>query len=81
MSLLEECPLIKIEGILPFFSDVVTIDHFREPICQSLEINKTRNCIGVKAASINSDKSPVAHSFEVNYHEKRRKNKVWRFAD
>ncbi|XP_034830412.1 vacuolar protein sorting-associated protein 18 homolog isoform X2 [Maniola hyperantus] len=37
MSLLEECPLIKIEDILPFFSDVVTIDHFREPICQSLE--------------------------------------------
>ncbi|CAH0723145.1 unnamed protein product, partial [Brenthis ino] len=37
MSLLEECPLIKIEDILPFFSDVVTIDHFREPICQSLQ--------------------------------------------
>ncbi|CAH0397716.1 unnamed protein product [Chilo suppressalis] len=37
MSFLKECPLIKIEDILPFFSDVVTIDHFREPICQSLE--------------------------------------------
>ncbi|KAM3959218.1 vacuolar protein sorting-associated protein 18 dor [Aphomia sociella] len=37
MSFLEECPLIKIEDILPFFSDVVTIDHFREPICQSLQ--------------------------------------------
>ncbi|XP_061377233.1 vacuolar protein sorting-associated protein 18 homolog [Danaus plexippus] len=37
MSLLEECPLIKIEDILPFFSDVITIDHFREPICQSLQ--------------------------------------------
>ncbi|XP_023944562.2 vacuolar protein sorting-associated protein 18 homolog isoform X2 [Bicyclus anynana] len=37
MSLLEECQLIKIEDILPFFSDVITIDHFREPICQSLE--------------------------------------------
>lgn len=37
MCLLEECPLIKIEDILPFFSDVVTIDHFREPICQSLQ--------------------------------------------
>ncbi|KOB74633.1 Vacuolar protein sorting-associated protein 18-like protein [Operophtera brumata] len=37
MSFLQECPLIKIEDILPFFSDVVTIDHFREPICQSLQ--------------------------------------------
>ncbi|XP_041978717.1 vacuolar protein sorting-associated protein 18 homolog isoform X2 [Aricia agestis] len=37
MSLLEECQLIKIEDILPFFSDVVTIDHFRDPICQSLQ--------------------------------------------
>ncbi|XP_047507228.1 vacuolar protein sorting-associated protein 18 homolog isoform X1 [Pieris napi] len=37
MQLLEECSLIKIEDILPFFSDVTTIDHFSEPICQSLE--------------------------------------------
>ncbi|XP_068631710.1 vacuolar protein sorting-associated protein 18 homolog [Battus philenor] len=42
MSLLEECPLIKIEDILPFFSDVVTIDHFREPICQSLQEYNTQ---------------------------------------
>ncbi|CAH0579479.1 unnamed protein product [Chrysodeixis includens] len=39
MSFLEECQLIKIEDILPFFSDVVTIDHFRQPICQSLQEN------------------------------------------
>ncbi|XP_053608142.1 vacuolar protein sorting-associated protein 18 homolog isoform X2 [Plodia interpunctella] len=37
MGFLDECPLIKIEDLLPFFSDVVTIDHFREPICQSLQ--------------------------------------------
>lgn len=37
LGFLDECPLIKIEDILPFFSDVVTIDHFREPICQSLQ--------------------------------------------
>ncbi|CAG4975615.1 unnamed protein product [Colias eurytheme] len=37
MALLEECSLIKIEDILPFFSDLTTIDHFSEPICQSLE--------------------------------------------
>ncbi|XP_075973886.1 vacuolar protein sorting-associated protein 18 dor isoform X2 [Anticarsia gemmatalis] len=37
MNFLEECQLIKIEDILPFFSDVVTIDHFRQPICESLK--------------------------------------------
>ncbi|GBP56180.1 Vacuolar protein sorting-associated protein 18 homolog [Eumeta japonica] len=37
VNFLEECPLLKIEDILPFFSDVVTIDHFRELICQSLQ--------------------------------------------
>lgn len=39
MSFLQECPFIKIEDILPFFSDVVTIDHFRDPICQSLQVS------------------------------------------
>ncbi|VVC86567.1 vacuolar protein sorting-associated protein 18 homolog isoform X2 [Leptidea sinapis] len=37
MGLLRECALINIEDILPFFSDVTTIDHFSEPICQTLE--------------------------------------------
>lgn len=43
MSFLEECPLIKIEDILPFFSDVVTIDHFRQPICESLQVKLISN--------------------------------------
>ncbi|KAF9418516.1 hypothetical protein HW555_004665 [Spodoptera exigua] len=42
MTFLEECPLIKIEDILPFFSDVVTIDHFRQPICDSLQENNNQ---------------------------------------
>jgi vacuolar protein sorting-associated protein 18 len=37
MELLQQCDLIKIEDILPFFSDFVTIDHFRDPICNSLQ--------------------------------------------
>ncbi|XP_048483000.1 vacuolar protein sorting-associated protein 18 homolog isoform X2 [Plutella xylostella] len=37
MALLAECPELKIEDILPFFSDIVNIDDFREPICQSLQ--------------------------------------------
>ncbi len=31
MLFLEECSLLKIEDILPFFPDFVTIDHFKVP--------------------------------------------------
>uniref|UniRef100_T1JMS9 Pep3/Vps18 beta-propeller domain-containing protein n=1 Tax=Strigamia maritima TaxID=126957 RepID=T1JMS9_STRMM len=37
MEFLKECNLIKIEDILPFFPDFVTIDHFKEAICSSLK--------------------------------------------
>nr|XP_018899049.1 PREDICTED: vacuolar protein sorting-associated protein 18 homolog isoform X1 [Bemisia tabaci] len=37
MEFLKECDLIKIEDILPFFSDFDTIDHFRDAICDSLQ--------------------------------------------
>jgi len=40
---LHEAPedMLKIEDVLPFFPDFVTIDHFKEPICNSLrEYNK-----------------------------------------
>eukprot|EP00795_Rhopilema_esculentum_P013011 gene13011-3779_t len=41
MELLNECNLLKIEDILPFFPDFVTIDQFKEAICKSLqEYNK-----------------------------------------
>ena len=34
MKFLEECSLLKIEDILPFFPDFVTIDHFKvNPSC------------------------------------------------
>ncbi|XP_038059367.1 vacuolar protein sorting-associated protein 18 homolog [Patiria miniata] len=36
MLVLQECPQIKIEDILPFFPDFVTIDHFKDAICNSL---------------------------------------------
>ena len=29
MGVLKECPALKIEDILPFFPDFVTIDHFK----------------------------------------------------
>lgn len=41
MQFLQQCDLIRIEDILPFFSDFVTIDHFREPICNSLQVTTT----------------------------------------
>lgn len=37
MACLSSCSLLKIEDILPFFPDFVTIDHFKEAICSSLD--------------------------------------------
>ncbi|XP_046406330.1 vacuolar protein sorting-associated protein 18 homolog [Ischnura elegans] len=37
MEFIQQCDLIKIEDILPFFSDFVTIDHFKDAICTSLQ--------------------------------------------
>ncbi|XP_043479320.1 vacuolar protein sorting-associated protein 18 homolog isoform X2 [Leptopilina heterotoma] len=37
MKFLQQCDLVRIEDILPFFSDFVTIDHFKEAICNSLQ--------------------------------------------
>lgn len=39
MHFLEECKFIKIEDILPFFPDFVTIDHFKNAVCSSLEVS------------------------------------------
>lgn len=36
LSIMKECELIKIEDILPFFPDFVTIDLFKDAICKSL---------------------------------------------
>jgi hypothetical protein len=37
MEFLHSCSLLKIEDILPFFPDFVTIDHFKDAICTSLQ--------------------------------------------
>ncbi|XP_074661920.1 vacuolar protein sorting-associated protein 18 homolog [Tubulanus polymorphus] len=37
MQFVQECNLLKIEDVLPFFPDFVTIDHFKDAICESLE--------------------------------------------
>jgi hypothetical protein len=41
MEFLQECNgLVKVEDILPFFPDFVTIDHFKDAICDSLQVKK-----------------------------------------
>ncbi|XP_043212479.1 vacuolar protein sorting-associated protein 18 homolog [Amphibalanus amphitrite] len=37
MQFLAECRLLRIEDVLPFFPDFVTIDDFKEAICDSLQ--------------------------------------------
>ncbi|XP_078033999.1 vacuolar protein sorting-associated protein 18 dor [Augochlora pura] len=37
MEFLQHCEIVRIEDILPFFSDFVTIDHFKTAICNSLQ--------------------------------------------
>ncbi|TNN16344.1 Vacuolar protein sorting-associated protein 18 isoform 2 [Schistosoma japonicum] len=37
INLLRECPLLKLEDILPYFHQFVTIDQFKDVICSSLD--------------------------------------------
>ena len=37
MEFLHDCDRLKIEDILPFFPDFVTIDHFKDAIIDSLQ--------------------------------------------
>ncbi|KAH8386604.1 hypothetical protein KR093_001469 [Drosophila rubida] len=38
LSLLKECDLLRIEDLLPFFSDFEKIDNFKEAICDALRV-------------------------------------------
>lgn len=37
MEFLHDCDLLKIEDILPFFPDFVTIDHFKVSTCNEIQ--------------------------------------------
>lgn len=50
MKFLQHCDLVRIEDILPFFSDFVTIDHFKEAICNSLQV-----CVKTNSEYMQSD--------------------------
>lgn len=43
MKFLQQCDMVRIEDILPFFDDFITIDHFRDAICSSLQVILNRN--------------------------------------
>lgn len=38
LELLNKCSLLQIEDLLPFFDDFQKIDHFKEAICEALEV-------------------------------------------
>lgn len=38
LELLKECDLLRIEDLLPFFSDFEKIDHFKDAICDALKV-------------------------------------------
>uniref|UniRef100_A0A1A9X021 Vacuolar protein sorting-associated protein 18 homolog n=1 Tax=Glossina brevipalpis TaxID=37001 RepID=A0A1A9X021_9MUSC len=38
LDLLNECDLLRIEDLLPFFSDFEKIDDFKDPICKALKV-------------------------------------------
>jgi hypothetical protein len=73
MGVLQECELLKIEDILPFFPDFVTIDHFKDAICSSLEeynrdIEKLKTDMNNATASamhIRSDIHDLRHKYSV----------------
>lgn len=39
LNLLKECELLRIEDLLPFFSDFEKIDNFKEAICDALKVS------------------------------------------
>jgi hypothetical protein len=73
MGVLQECDLLKIEDILPFFPDFVTIDHFKDAICTSLEeynrdIEKLKGDMNNATASalhIRADIHDLRHKYSV----------------
>lgn len=38
LELLKDCNLLRIEDLLPFFSDFEKIDHFKDAICDALKV-------------------------------------------
>lgn len=64
-QILEECDLLKIEDILPFFPDFVTIDHFKDAICSSLqEYNKNIELLKEDMKSATESAQQIRHEIK-----------------
>nr|CAB3267628.1 vacuolar protein sorting-associated protein 18 homolog [Phallusia mammillata] len=74
MKFLQESgDLLKIEDILPFFPDFVTIDHFKDALCESLaEYNKHIDQLKDEM----NDATTSAHSIRANIQETRNQHLV-----
>ena len=57
MEFLTEVPSVKIEDILPFFPDFVTIDHFKSAIVESLQ-DYSKHITDLKVRFKTLDRSP-----------------------
>lgn len=42
LELLKHCDLLRIEDLLPFFSDFEKIDHFKDAICDALKVREIK---------------------------------------
>lgn len=56
MEFLTQCPSVKIEDILPFFPDFVTIDHFKSAIVESLQ-DYSKHITDLKAEMVEATES------------------------
>lgn len=73
MQFLENTTLLKIEDILPFFPEFVTIDDFKEDICEALEgysaqieqLKQEMNTATEAAESIRRDIADLQNRFVV----------------
>ncbi|KAK7574291.1 hypothetical protein V9T40_011482 [Parthenolecanium corni] len=73
MKFLQQCDLIKIEDVLPFFNDFVTIDHFKDAICSSLQeynqniemLREEMDDASKSASMIRSDIQAFKHRYTV----------------
>ncbi|CAH8518906.1 unnamed protein product [Dicrocoelium dendriticum] len=72
-NLLRECPLLKLEDLLPYFHDFVTIDQFKDAICASLDsyhqrIEEVKRDIHVTMQCSNTLRKHL-ESFRNQYHK------------
>jgi len=62
MDFLKNCDLLKIEDILPFFSEITRIDDFKDAICRSLEeYNQRMHTLKTEMSEAKQAASAIRH--------------------